>query len=185
MYLGGRETNKHNDKRTEGTQGRSTKTNTPIFGMLQRDGKVIAMKVENTKGKTLMPIVEQFVKKGSTTYTDEANIYNKLTEKGYDRLFVNHSNGIEGFWAHFKRVIFSTYHCVSKDYVSRYINEQLYRWNTREEKDSYRFHDMFKKAVKHFDYNDVLELSTVVDTEYRTFKHNVYYHWYMRNRKSA
>jgi hypothetical protein len=28
-------------------------------------------------------------------------------------------------------------------------------------------------------------LSTVVDTEYRTFKHNVYYHWYMRNRKSA
>ena len=69
MYLGGRETNKHNDKRTEGTQGRSTKTKTPIFGMLQRDGKVIVMKVENTKGKTLMPIVEQFVKKGSTTYT--------------------------------------------------------------------------------------------------------------------
>ncbi len=49
-------------------------------------------------------------------------------------------------------------------------------WNTNEESASYRFSDMFKKAVKHFDYNDVLELSTVVDTEYRTFKHNVYYH---------
>lgn len=73
---------------------------------------------------------------------------------------------------------------VSKDYLQRYIDEQLYRWNTREESASYRFHDMFVKAVKHFDYNDVLSLSTVVDTEYRTFAHNVYYHWYMQ-RKSV
>jgi len=194
MYLGGRETNKHNDKRTEGTQGRSTKTKTPIFGMLQRDGKVVAIKVEDTKGATLMPIVEQFVKEGTVTYTDEASIYNNLSKKGYDHLFVNHgkrefvrssdihTNGIEGFWAHFKRVVFSTYHMVSKDYLSRYIDEQMYRWNTREEKSSYRFHDMFVKACKHFDYNDVLSLSTVVDTEYRTFKHNVYYHWYMHNK---
>jgi transposase-like protein len=193
MYLGGRETNKHDSKRTEGTQGRSTKTKTPIFGMLQRDGKVVAMKVEDTKGATLMPIVGQFVKEGSTTYTNEAAMYSKLTENGYDHLFVNHgkreyvrssdihTNGIEGFWAHFKRVVFSTYHCVSKDYVQRYIDEQMYRWNTREEKSSYRFHDMFVKACKHFDYNDVLSLSTVVDTEYRTFKNKVYYAWYSHN----
>lgn len=196
MYLGGRETNKHESKRTEGTQGRSTKTKTPIFGMLQRDGKVVAMKVEDTKGATLLPIVEQFVEEGATTYTDEANIYHNLSKKGYEHMFVNHgkrefvrckdihTNGIEGFWAHFKRVIFSTYHCVSKDYVQRYIDEQSYRWNTREENDSYRFHDMFVKACKHFDYNDVLSLSTVVDTEYRTFRHNVYFHWYM-HKKSA
>ena len=37
MYLGGRETNKHERKKVEGTQGRSTKTKTPIFGMIQRD----------------------------------------------------------------------------------------------------------------------------------------------------
>lgn len=190
MYLGGRETNKHESKRTEGTQGRSTKTKTPIFGMLQRDGKVVAMKVEDTKGATLMPIVGQFVKEGTVTYTDEASIYNNLTKNGYDHLFVNHgkreyvrssdihTNGIEGFWAHFKRVVFSTYHCVSKDYVQRYIDEQMYRWNTREEKSSYRFHDMFNKAVKHFDYNSVLSLSSVVDTEYRTFHNKVYYAWY-------
>ena len=194
MYLGGRETNKHQSKKTEGTQGRSTKTKTPIFGILQRDGKVVAMKVENTQGKTLMPIVEQFVESGATTYTDEANIYSSLTKKGYEHLFVNHgkreyvrsnsihTNGIEGFWAHFKRVIFSTYHMVSKDYVQRYIDEQAYRWNTMDEKDSYRFHDMFCKAVKHFDYNDVLSLSTVVDIEYRSFSKKVYYAWYMHNK---
>ena len=58
MYLGGRETNKHESKRTDGTQGRSTKTKTPIFGMIEREkGTVVAMKVENTQGATLMPIV--------------------------------------------------------------------------------------------------------------------------------
>ena len=197
MYLGGRETNKHESKRTEGTQGRSTKTKTPIFGMLERDGNVVALKVENTQGATLMPIVAQFVEEGSTTYTDEANIYSKLTENGYDHLFVNHSkreyvraneihtNGIEGFWAHFKRVVFSTYHCVSKDYLQRYIDEQVYRWNTREENASYRFHDMFNKAVKHFSYSEVLSLSSVVDDEYRIFARNVYFHWYMGNKYSA
>lgn len=194
MYLGGREINKHASKHTEGTQGRSTKTKTPIFGMLERDGKVVAMKVEDTKGVTLMPIVGQFVEEGATTYTDEANIYSSLTKKGYNHLFVNHgkrefvrakdihTNGIEGFWAHFKRVVFSTYHMVSKDYLQRYIDEHVYRWNTRDEKASYRFHDMFCKACKHFDYNSVLSLSSVVDTEYRTFKLKVYYHWYIANK---
>jgi hypothetical protein len=100
-------------------------------------------------------------------------------QREYVRANDIHTNGIEGFWAHFKRVVFGTYHCVSKDYVQRYIDEQTYRWNTREEKASVRFHDMFVKACKHFDYSDVLSLSSVVDDEYRVFAHNVYYHWYM------
>ena len=71
---------------------------------------------------------------------------------------------------------------VSKDYLQRYIDEQLYRWNTREETNSFRFHDMFSKAVKQFDYNAVLLLSSVVDVEYRQFRKTVYNHWYMRNK---
>lgn len=187
MYLGGRETNKHESKRTEGTQGRSTKTKTPIFGMIEREGKVVAMKVENTQGATLMPIVSQFVESGSTTYTDEASIYHKLEQNGYNHVFVNHSqreyvrakdihtNSIEGFWAHFKRVVFSTYHCVSKDYLQRYIDEQAYRWNTRKESASYRFDDMFSKACKHFDYTDVLVLSSVVSIEHFRIRRTVNY----------
>jgi transposase-like protein len=187
MYLGGRETNKHESKRTEGTQGRSTKTKTPIFGMVERDGKVVAMKVDNTQGATLMPIVSQFVEQGTTTYTDEASIYHKLEQNGYNHVFVNHgqreyvrakdihTNSIEGFWAHFKRVVFSTYHCVSKDYLQRYIDEQVYRWNTREESASYRFDDMFSKAVKSFKYTDVLVLSSIVNVAAWKAKHDSYY----------
>ena len=44
---------------------------------------------------------------------------------------------------------------------------------------------MFVKAVKHFTYNDVLSLSSVVDDEYRPFAYNVYYHCYMHNKVSA
>ena len=196
MYLGGREANKHDSKRTEGTQGRSTKTKTPIFGMIEREGNVVAMKVGDTKGATLLPIVSQFVADTARVYTDEYIAYNALDNK-YCRQFVNHkqrefvrandihTNSIEGFWAHFKRVVFGTYHCVSKDYLQRYIDEQVYRWNTREESASYRFHDMFTKACKHFDYNDVLSLSSVVDIEYRKFKSAVYYHWYVSSKRSA
>ena len=44
---------------------------------------------------------------------------------------------------------------------------------------------MFKKAVKHFDYSDVLSLSSVVDDEYRVFAHNVYYHWYTHRKNGV
>ena len=165
--------------------------------MIERDGSVVAMKVGDTKGATLMPIVGQFVADTAMVYTDELSSYGRLRENGYYHQVVNHgkrefvrcgdihTNSIEGFWAHFKRVVFGTYHCVSKDYLQRYIDEQVYRWNTREEKASFRFCDMFSKAVKHFDYNDVLSLSSVVDTEMRTFKHNAYFHWYTSSKRSA
>lgn len=187
MYLGGRESNKHENKRTEGTQGRSTKTKTPIFGMIERGGNIVATKVEDSKGSTLMPIVEQFVEEGSNVYTDEYIGYMALSKKGYKHEFVNHkvkeyvrakdihTNGIEGFWAHFKRVIFSTYHMVSKDYLQRYIDEQVYRWNTRDEKASERFSVMFEKAVKSFKYADVLRMSTSVDIVTWKIKHDSYY----------
>ncbi|MBO7417768.1 MAG: transposase, partial [Bacteroidaceae bacterium] len=95
-----------------------------------------------------------------------------------------HTNGIEGFWAHFKRVVFSTYHMVSKDYLQRYIDEQVYRWNTRENKPSVRFEDMFVKGVKHFDYTDVLSMSSVIDINAWKAKRNSYY-WERVMRRGA
>lgn len=80
MYLGGRETNKHACKKTEGTQGRSTKTKTPIFGMVERKhGHVVAIRVENTQAKTLMPIIKQFIKDNTHIFTDELSAYNGLS----------------------------------------------------------------------------------------------------------
>lgn len=46
MYLGGKEKWKHASKKVEGTQGRSTKTKQPIFGMIQRGGDARIVMVE-------------------------------------------------------------------------------------------------------------------------------------------
>ena len=182
MYLGGRETNKHDSKKTEKTQGRSTKTKTPIFGMTmvwktedvdKETGEVrekthtyeIAKKVVDTKAATLIPIIEHFVAEGSTVVTDELSAYKGLGKK-YNHIFVRHgereftvgsysTNGIEGFWGHFKRVIFGTYHFVSKAYLERYIDEAVFRFNTKEMSESARFAHMFKKSIGKRSYEDV------------------------------
>lgn len=167
MYLGGRESNKHESKKTEGTQGRSTKTKTPIFGMVQRDGKTVAMKVEDTKAKTLMPIINQFIRENAHLLTDELVSYQGLSREGFHHDYVHHgkkefvrpngihTNSVEVFWAHFKRVIFGTYHFVSKTYLQRYIDEQLFRWNTRETSEDERFSHMFTKSIGIVRYWDV------------------------------
>jgi len=45
-YIGGKEKNKHQHKKTKGTQGRSTKTKTHVVGMRSRDGAVVASKMD-------------------------------------------------------------------------------------------------------------------------------------------
>ena len=171
MYLGGRETNKHESKKVEGTQGRSTKTKTPVFGMMERSeienekGEmeympyVRAMVVENTNRDTILPIISQFVEEGSTVFTDELNSYNHLAAMGYNHKICNHgalqfvvdgetyTNNIEGFWSHFRRMISGCYHDVSDEHLQSYIDEAVYRWNTRKASQSERFEDMFAKSI--------------------------------------
>ena len=169
MYLGGAEDNKHKSKRTEGTQGRSTKTKKPIFGMIQRSGKLVAMAVENTKAETLMPIIKQFVAENTVVYTDELKSYNRLSKENYTHGVVHHNekefvvddiytNTIEGFWSHFKKMVFGTYHFVSKKHLQRYIDEEVYRWNTRLMSESARFKDVFSKSLTRCDYKAVVQI---------------------------
>ena len=173
VYIGGKEKWKHESMKTPGTQGRSTKTKTPVFGMMERtsyvNGKgvvesmsiVKAVVVEKTDRATLMPIIGQFVAEDSSVYTDELNAYNKLGEMGYKHGIVNHgsmqfvdeencdiyTNGIEGFWSHFRRMITGCYHDCSDKHLQKYVDEACYRWNTRKQSESDRFADMFAKSI--------------------------------------
>ena len=172
MYLGGRETNKHNNQKTEKTQGRSTKTKTPIFGMVETT-KYIDEKgnprihtyarvqmVSDCKSKTLINIIENNVANGSNITTDELGVYCAIdrSKKQYnhavvchkDREFTNKegftTNRIEGFWGGFKRMVFGTYHMVNRSYLSRYIDESAFRYNTKELTEGQRFELMFDIA---------------------------------------
>lgn len=173
VYIGGKEKWKHESMKTPGTQGRSTKTKTPVFGMMERKvfmnskdkeeimSIVKAVVVEKTDRATLVPIIEQFVEKDSSVYTDELNAYSKLGENGFNHHFVKHgamqfvdeencdiyTNGVEGFWSHFRRMITGVYHDVSDEHLQAYVDEACYRWNTRNQSQNWRFMDMFEKSV--------------------------------------
>ena len=130
------------------------KTKTPVFGMMERStfenekGEienityVHAFVVENTNRATLQPIIQQFVADDSRVITDELSAYNGLAELGYTHAVVAHgaeeyangdvfTNSIEGFWSHFRRMIVGCYHDVSDEHLQQYIDEAVYRWNTR------------------------------------------------------
>lgn len=167
-YIGGREKNKHESKKTEGTQGRSTKTKTPVFGMIERGGKLVAKKVKNTQGNTLSPIIRQIVKPGSRIFTDEFIGYKSLYDSEYTHAIVRHNakefvvgdaytNSIEGFWGQLKRSIFGIYHFVSAKYLQRYVDEAVFRYNTREDKESVRFMEMFRRSLNVVSYKRVKE----------------------------
>lgn len=141
-YIGGKERNKHKDKRTPGGQGRNTGSKVAVFGVVERRGKVKAKKVKDVKGKTLKPIISELVRGGSTIMTDEWGAYNGLAVKYVHQTvshgtgqYVNgnaHTNSIEGFWALLKRGIVGQYHKVSARHLNKYIDEFCFRYNNRD-----------------------------------------------------
>jgi transposase-like protein len=145
-YIGGKKTNKRLSKRRGGT-GRpgSDSEKTPVFGMVERGGRVIAKVVPDAKLKTLYPIIHERVLPASTVYTDEFSTYDKLASEvnGYvhhriqhqQRVYVMgdiHTNTIEGFWSLVKRGIGGVYHSVSRKYLQNYLDEYAFRYNRRD-----------------------------------------------------
>ena len=165
-YIGGDEKNKHASKKVKGSQGRSLKTKTPIFGMMERGGNVIAHEVINVKKKTLKRIINFYVDKDSTVSTDELSSYNGLG-KDYTHLRVNHSakqyvngmastNDLECFWSHMKRGISGIYHWVSTKHMQSYVDEYSLRFNTRSICTCNRFDLILENMTKRLKYKDLI-----------------------------
>ena len=164
--VGGKEKNKHKSKRIEGSQGRSGKGKTALFGLLERDGVVVAMKVTNTQKETLQPLIEQYVCEGSTIMTDEWKAYQGLQKKfkhgvvnhgaGIYVIDINHTNTIEGFWSLLKRGIIGIYHQVSPKHLDRYIDEFEYRYNSRKISETQRFDNILSLSNKRLTYKSLI-----------------------------
>ncbi len=142
MYVGGKAANMHKWKR-EKLGGRGTAGKAPVFGMVERKGKVIAVTVPNVARVTLMPHIQERVIPATTIYTDEMSSYDKLPEAGYKHARINHSekvyvsgdvhvNTMEGFWSLTKRGIGGVYHSVSVKHLQGYLNEYAWRYNHRD-----------------------------------------------------
>jgi len=168
-YIGGQEKNKHKDKKTFGTQGRSMKTKIAVAGVVERGGELRAKVVEGTSGAILGKFIEENIKEGSRINTDEWLGYKKL-HKLYDHKVVNHksseyvngdvyTNTMESFWAILKRGIKGVYHLMSAKHIQKYIDEFVFRYNTRSFSESYRFNMVLNKSNARLSYNELINLT--------------------------
>jgi transposase-like protein len=117
---------------------------TAVFGIAERQGRVMAVTVPNVKKVTLLPHIKERVMPEETIFTDELKSYDCLKRAGYQHKRVNHSeriyvsgdahtNTLEGFWSLAKRGIGGVYHSVSARHLQGYLNEYAWRYNHRQD----------------------------------------------------
>ena len=166
-YIGGRERNKKQSNEKSGTQGRSIKTKVPVIGMIERKGKLVSHIIENAKSVTLTSAIVNKVDKTATIYTDEWKGYYTI-DKIYNHLFVKHkenefvngkvsTNTIEGFWGLLKRGILGIYHKISRKHLQMYIDEFVFRYNTRKISEIQRFEFLIFNMTNRITYNDLIK----------------------------
>ena len=138
--------NKHikrkKDDDDEGNGGSSGGDKNIILGMVERGGKIRAVKVDNTKRDTLTREILENIAAGSELMTDENKAYYYMYTR-YKHQAINHShlkfsrgkvhtNTIDGFWSLLKRGIKGQFHHISSKYMTKYVNEFCWRHNNRD-----------------------------------------------------
>jgi transposase len=124
----------------KGNRGRGAAGKVPVFGILERNGKVMVTVVPNVTAETLIGLTVKTVRRGSIVYTDKFRSYDSLMFCGYRHLKIDHNkrftsgkvyiNGLEGFWSWAKERLIK-HHGVSKENFPLYLKELEFRYNHR------------------------------------------------------
>ena len=137
-YVGGKESNKHVNRRLHA--GRGTVGKVPVLGMRDRaTAQVAATPIERADRPTLQEFVVRHTTPQTPVFTDEHAGYVGLPR---EHQTVRHSvgeyvrgqastNGMESFWAVLKRGYVGTYHWMSGKHLGRYVAEFEGRHNDR------------------------------------------------------
>ncbi len=141
-FIGGKNKNRHYNKRYKHIQGRSLVDKAGIYGFIERGGRVRTIHIRKFHKRGMQLLLRKFIETSSTIYSDEYKAYTGIDKMFKEHRIVNHSayqyvdgdkttNTIESFWSHLKRGITGTYHRISKKLIHRYCSEFEYRWNMR------------------------------------------------------
>lgn len=137
-YIGGREINKHENKKLNAGRGAVGKS--AVLGMRQRGGRTVAMPIGNVDTDTLHTAIYNRIEIGAMLHTDEATGYSGIGGLFFQHEKINHSageylrngistNSIESVWAVLKRGLHGVYHHASKKHLRRYVDEFTFRLN--------------------------------------------------------
>ncbi len=145
-YFGGKR------KGETGRPKRGDQTKTPVVGIVERKGRVVAKAAKDVRSATLLGMVREHILPESTIYTDELIGYDGIAHiqrkdgtgnAGYRHRRIHHSakvyvmgdvhtNCVEGFWSLIKRGIGGVYHSISQKYLQSYLDEYSFRYNRRD-----------------------------------------------------
>ena len=142
--------------RQRGQPGRGAANKIPVFGILERGGRVHCQIVKNCSKTTLTAIVEGRVSLSADVTTDGFRGYDGLVEAGFGkhhRINKNadpkrpvfskdgvHINGIESFWSYAKRRHLK-FNGLRKTAFPVFLKETEFRFNARNE-------DLYKTLLK-------------------------------------
>ena len=118
-----------------------------VFGLFQRNGKVLVFPVPHRRASELIPLITAHTQASSLYYTDNWQAYTWLSVKGKHVVVQkddgvprkkgrDHINGIEGFWSYSKNWLYQ-YRGIPQSHLPLYLKETEFRFN-------YRDHDLFE-----------------------------------------
>mgnify|MGYP001596464373 CR=1 FL=1 len=160
-YIGGKAANMHKGRRERTIKGRGAVGKAAVHGVLQRTteagpSQVSATVVNGEDANALLGEVRGKVRYGAKVFTDEAQAYGALSlthiHAAIDHsiryvLGEVHTNGMENFWSLLKRTIDGTYVAVAPFHLTRYVAEQVFRFNERAGSDRTRFQELMSRIV--------------------------------------
>jgi transposase-like protein len=153
-----------------------------VIGMLERGGnlKLVAMAKE-TGMAVVQPIVRDNVDNDAVLITDSSANYEGLNKEYAGHEIINHSNdeyvrdgvihtnSIEGAFSWLKRSIIGIYHQVTPKHLSRYCDETMYKYNSRQMKDSDRFTLSLQNVEGRLTYKELVKKAETHEIEYADY----------------
>lgn len=119
---------------------------TIVMGMLDRElRQVRAMVVPDVKRTTLQTKILDNIEPGSNIMTDDFTTYRFALDKYVHQVIDHmkgyvdgqiHTQGIDNFWSLLKRGLRGTYVAVEPFHMDRYVDEQVFRYNNRGNKEN-------------------------------------------------
>ncbi len=144
--IGGKARNMHKGKRK--VKGTGVAGKAVVMGLLERHGELRTVVVGNTKRSTLRPHIEKHVEAKSEVFTDALASYTGM-DADYVHQVIDHAecyvkgnvptNGLENFWALFKRCIKGTHVSIEPFHLFRYLDAEALRYNNRKASPLTRF----------------------------------------------
>lgn len=172
-YIGGKEGNKHINKRRSykdrylTNEGKPYTPKKTVVGIIERNGSVVLKHVPNAELRNMGAFISKHVPQGATIYSDEAPVYNHLKKyythdsvKHALNIYVEgsvHTNTIENFWSVLKRGLYGIYHQVSDKHLSRYLDEFSARFNARHLSSNDKFVKFLNDSESVLSYNELIK----------------------------